>query len=204
MIVALAALFVALSGTAYAANTIRSTDIVDGQVKTADLATGAVTSAKLKDGGVAGRDLAAGAVSAGKLAPGAAVSVSNSTTETASTASLATLHADQETFDSGAMHDQVTSTESLVAPVAGRYLACATVDWNTSALGYRRASIVSSNGTIASVAGPALPSPAFTSQALCGIDQLGVGQTVHVTGLQGSGGDLGVRLARFDMTFIGK
>ena len=42
------ALFVALaSGSAYAVNTISSTDIVDGQVKTADLGSGAVTNGKL-------------------------------------------------------------------------------------------------------------------------------------------------------------
>ncbi|MGI8595226.1 MAG: hypothetical protein ACR2ML_12845 [Solirubrobacteraceae bacterium] len=35
------ALFVALGGTAYAANTVRSKDIVDGQVKKADLAKNA-------------------------------------------------------------------------------------------------------------------------------------------------------------------
>src|SRR3954452_3559625 len=46
--IALLALFVALGGTgAYAANTIMSGDIVDGQVKTADLGTGAVVSSKI-------------------------------------------------------------------------------------------------------------------------------------------------------------
>src|SRR5437764_12082618 len=44
--ISLVALFVALSGTAYAVNTVRSTDIVDGQVKTVDLANGAVNYAK--------------------------------------------------------------------------------------------------------------------------------------------------------------
>ena len=41
-------------GTAYAANTIFSDDIVDGQVKTADLAGGTVTVAKLADASVTG------------------------------------------------------------------------------------------------------------------------------------------------------
>src|SRR4051794_32273822 len=44
--ISLVALFVALGGTAYAVNTVRSGDIVDGQVKTVDLANGAVTGAK--------------------------------------------------------------------------------------------------------------------------------------------------------------
>ena len=62
------ALFIALAtGTAYAANTVFSGDIVDGQVKTVDLAGAAVTTAKLagsavttdkvKDGTLAGRDV---------------------------------------------------------------------------------------------------------------------------------------------------
>ncbi len=35
----LLALFVALGGTAYAVNTVRSTDIVDGEVKSVDVGT---------------------------------------------------------------------------------------------------------------------------------------------------------------------
>jgi hypothetical protein len=48
MIVAIVALIVALGGTAIAANTIRSSDIVDGQVMTPDLHNGAVTPAKVE------------------------------------------------------------------------------------------------------------------------------------------------------------
>ncbi|HSV37702.1 MAG TPA: hypothetical protein VLI04_02980 [Nocardioidaceae bacterium] len=54
------ALAVSLSGTAYAAATIRSGDIVDGQVKTRDLAKNAVKSAKVKDGSLLRKDLKAG------------------------------------------------------------------------------------------------------------------------------------------------
>jgi hypothetical protein len=67
-VVATLAFFLALStGGAYAANTIFSEDIVDGQVKTPDvangavitdkLAGGAVTSDKVKDDGLGGRDV---------------------------------------------------------------------------------------------------------------------------------------------------
>jgi hypothetical protein len=67
-VVAYLALFVALGGTgAYAANTVFSTDIVDGEVRPPDLATavvgtdklagGAVTSEKVRDDSVAGRDV---------------------------------------------------------------------------------------------------------------------------------------------------
>lgn len=57
---ALLSLVVALSSTAYAANTVRSKDIVNGQVKTKDLAKNAVKTDKIKDGTVTAADLAAG------------------------------------------------------------------------------------------------------------------------------------------------
>jgi hypothetical protein len=53
---------------AYAANTVFSTDIVDGQVKTADLAGNAVTAAKIKDGEVKAAEIATDAVGAAELA----------------------------------------------------------------------------------------------------------------------------------------
>jgi hypothetical protein len=67
-VVATLALFVALStGGAYAANTIFSGDIVDGEVKTPDLAAEAVTSGKLKLGSVTTNRLAGGAVTTEKV-----------------------------------------------------------------------------------------------------------------------------------------
>jgi hypothetical protein len=58
-VVATIALFIALAtGGAYAANTIRSTDIVDGEVKTPDLANSAVTGAKVANGSLLIQDLA--------------------------------------------------------------------------------------------------------------------------------------------------
>jgi hypothetical protein len=75
------ALTVALStGTAYAASTIFSADIVDGEVKTPDLgaaavtapkiASGAVWSAAVRDGSLVGADLAVGTVGGGQVADG--------------------------------------------------------------------------------------------------------------------------------------
>lgn len=55
------ALVVALGGTgAYAANTIGSKDIRNGQVKNADLASGAVTSGKVRNGTLLARDFKSG------------------------------------------------------------------------------------------------------------------------------------------------
>ena len=59
--IALVALFVALSGIAYASvanNSVKSKHIVNGQVKTADLKNNAVKTGKVKDQNLLGADLA--------------------------------------------------------------------------------------------------------------------------------------------------
>ena len=67
-VVAYLALFIALGGTsAYAANTVFSSDIVDGQVMTPDLADSGVTSAKIVDGGVHWADLSTNSVTSSRV-----------------------------------------------------------------------------------------------------------------------------------------
>ena len=62
------ALLIALgTGSAYAANTVFSTDIVDGEVKTADLDSNAVRSTKIGTGQVPNQDLGADAVDGSKV-----------------------------------------------------------------------------------------------------------------------------------------
>jgi hypothetical protein len=61
------ALFSLGGATAYAVNTVRSTDIVDGQVLTQDLGNNAVTTAKIKDGQVTNADIAANSIGNGKI-----------------------------------------------------------------------------------------------------------------------------------------
>ena len=66
------ALLIALgTGTAYAANTISSDDIIDGQVKTVDLGDAAVTSEKVADGAIGQAKIASGAVGSAQIASGA-------------------------------------------------------------------------------------------------------------------------------------
>lgn len=82
---ALALLLVVTGGTAYAADTIFSTDIVDGEVKTPDLASNVVGTGKignnqvfpedvrddtLPDGGLRSVDLAAGSVGSSEVSDG--------------------------------------------------------------------------------------------------------------------------------------
>ena len=70
-VIAAVALFIALAtGTAYAANTIGSSDIIDGQVKTADLGADAVNSAKLANNQVKATDIGDGEVKSAEIANG--------------------------------------------------------------------------------------------------------------------------------------
>ena len=57
-IVGYLALFLVLSGTAYAADTVFSTDIVDGEVKSVDVADNGLTGVDIADNGVTGVDVA--------------------------------------------------------------------------------------------------------------------------------------------------
>jgi hypothetical protein len=70
------ALFVALTGTAWAVaplagrNTVNSAAIINGQVKRVDLAANAVAGGKVADGGLTAADLAPGSVGASEVADG--------------------------------------------------------------------------------------------------------------------------------------
>jgi hypothetical protein len=72
--VAYVSLFVALGGTSYAAsqlpkNSVTSTQIKDGSVKSADLAKNGVTSTQIKDGSIKSADLVKGVVTTGPAGP---------------------------------------------------------------------------------------------------------------------------------------
>src|SRR2546428_6168896 len=59
---------------AYAANTVFSSDIVDGQVMTVDIANGNVTNAKIAPGAVTNSKIGNNAVTTGKIADGTVIS----------------------------------------------------------------------------------------------------------------------------------
>jgi hypothetical protein len=184
----------AIAGTAYAANTIGSEDIINGEVKSVDIGNNQVRSADVRDD----------AVTADKLATAPAASVLKLSGETTHSAAGTILHADYEIYDTANLHDNSTSTENLVAPVDGTYFVSATVDWDPSGTGYRRTSLLGAGGgTFASVAGPPLPNPAFTSQNVAGVERLAAGQSVQVQVVQGSGSDLSARISRFEMALMG-
>jgi hypothetical protein len=211
----------AIAGTAYAANTIGSADIINGQVKSADIGNNQVYPADVRDdtlpnGGLDSADvrentlsvptagIANHAVTAGKLATAPAASVLKLNPETTHSAAGTILHADYELYDTANLHDNSTDTENLVAPVDGTYFVSATVEWDPSGAGYRRTSLLGAGGgTFASVAGPPLPSPAYTSQNVAGVERLAAGQAVQVQALQGSDADLSARIVRFEMALMG-
>ena len=105
-IVAYVALFVALGGTAYAANewtganivdaSLTGADLKDATVKTVDLGASAVTGGKILDGGVKAVDLGANAVSSAKIADGSvsAADLGNASVGTAEVADGAVAAAD--------------------------------------------------------------------------------------------------------------
>jgi hypothetical protein len=70
VMVTLLAFVVLGGGAAYAANTIRSGDIVDGEVKTPDLGADSVASGKIQDRQVKNADLGLGASSSNTIADG--------------------------------------------------------------------------------------------------------------------------------------
>ncbi len=70
-ILGLIAIFIALSGSAIAANTVASTDIINGEVKAVDIGTGELTSADILNGTVDSQDLANGAVAGPNILSGA-------------------------------------------------------------------------------------------------------------------------------------
>lgn len=83
MIVAMVALFVALSGGAYATvalNQVRSQHIKNGEVKTVDLANSAVTTAKIKNNAVTSAKIKNGTIAAADLAPAAATDLNDAST----------------------------------------------------------------------------------------------------------------------------
>src|SRR5215813_10473473 len=67
----LAAFFALSTGTAYAVNTIRSSDIVDGQVMNQDLGANSVGTGKIINGTIRAEDLSSGAVTSPQIATNA-------------------------------------------------------------------------------------------------------------------------------------
>jgi hypothetical protein len=181
-----------------ASNSLKGGDILESSLGTVPRAAQVVPDA------IGTAALADDAVTTGKLGQVPAANVLwISAPESTTSAAGKTLHANFDIYDTAGLHDEGAASEFLVAPVAGMYVVAATVDWEPNGTGYRRSTITGPSGPVASVSGPPLPSPAYTSQQVTGIERLAAGQSVKVEVLQGSGGTLGVHLSRFQITYVG-
>jgi hypothetical protein len=128
-VISVIALVFALGGSsAYAANTVFSADIVDGEVKTADLGPDAVTNAKLADNAVGTHKINDGGVRAADIDQGAVTSAH------VADDSLTGADIDESTLDLPPTTAGVISNR-LVAPI---YTSCQTVLSLPSGLGELR------------------------------------------------------------------
>jgi hypothetical protein len=186
-VISMIALFVALGGVgAYAANTVFSEDIVDGEVKTADLGTSAVTNPKIIGGAVTSSKVANGTLKPEDNGTIPAAKVRKTSAQSIPSATSTVLTFDAETFDYGALHDNLTNNSRLTAPITGLYQVNATVYWDTNSTGVRALQIFAPGlETIADTAG--IPTPARPAQSVSGLVRLFAGAYVQAEVLQTSG-----------------
>jgi hypothetical protein len=109
----LALAIVLTSGTAYAAGKVRSKDIVDGQVKTVDLANNGVTAAKILDGTITAGDLGLSSVNSGTVAN------ESLTSEDLGTDSVGATEIADDTIDGGEIVDGSLGSVDIAGGAVG-------------------------------------------------------------------------------------
>jgi hypothetical protein len=204
------ALFVALAtGGAYAANTIRSTDIVDGEVKTPDLADNAVTTPKIKPNSIgSGRvvdnslqsvDVANRAITPAKIGtlPASRVVKTSGQSVPSNDTTFTPLSFAGESFDTMNLHDNALTNSRLRAPVGGIYQVSAGIRWapnssgdRTLAIGVNGACSSDSDCLAMSEGGPNPVPGRGTQQAVSDLVKLSPGDFVEGFAQQTSGGNL--------------
>jgi hypothetical protein len=124
------ALVVALGGTAYAANTIRSSDIKNGQVKRVDLADNAVTSAKVKNGTLLSKDFRRGQLPAGPRGATGAAGATGPKGDKGDTGPSDVFQAFRNGISPPPLPDGATTTLVTLPLPAGKYVVFGKLDFD--------------------------------------------------------------------------
>ena len=121
------ALVVALGGSAYAANTIRSRDIKNGEVKRVDLANGAVTSGKVRNGTLLRTDFKSGQLPSG---PRGATGANGPKGDKGDAGPSDAFQAFRNAISPPALPDAATTTLVTLPLPAGRYVVLGKLDFD--------------------------------------------------------------------------
>lgn len=136
-VVASLALFIALGGVGYAAaskNSVISSSIKNGQVKSVDIANNSVTSSKIRNGGVGNRDLGPKSISSAKLSTALRTDLDDAATvgglSTAQIVAAAGGEYTEARQAAGSKDIETLTAQDLVSlslPKAGKYLITARI-----------------------------------------------------------------------------
>lgn len=128
--------------------------------------------------------------------------VYNNTTQSVSNATLTTLNANSEVYDTDSMHDTVTNNPRLTCVTPGLYLVQAVVQFAASATVGER-SVVFTDDTTTWPGGGHSGWATSANYVGANIDvQLTAGQYIKVNVTQRSGGALNVTLLRFSARWV--
>jgi hypothetical protein len=146
----LAVVLVIGGGTAYAANTVFSSDIVDGEVKTPDLGSNAVTTIKIKAGGVTNPDLAADAADGSKVLDDSLTSADLAPASVGSSELAANaVDGSSVTDESLSLNDLVgANTSGAISFTLGAH-SCGTLSYGISGAQVGQGVLMSFTGTVA-------------------------------------------------------
>jgi len=181
-----------------------------GEYPNPEIAAGAVGTAEIGDGSVGAAEIGDGSVGISKLGVIPAVTATRDTNQAVPTGSTPPVSLTQELFDTANMHSTTSSTNSLIAPVAGIYRVSGSIRWQINATGSRFLGIEAPGGAgyDASVWGPAAPLSNSTDQSVSTLLSLAAGDAASLRVFQDSGTSLNIDASSgtrpvFSMEWVG-